>query len=353
MNKSVMTRFLVFFSLLVLPVFVFAGGGQSAGETKPASGSKTLSAYFAWGDDELPYYVAAFERDTGITINYVRLSAGEMIARTIAEKANPRVSLLIGGGTENFITAANEGLLEPYNSPELADIPKEYYDPQGFWVPVGVVTLDFAVNTEWFEKQKLPYPQTWDDLTNPVYKGMIAMAHPTTSGVSSNILTSIIQWKGEEEGWKYFQALNQNIPHYVKASSSTPSAVALGEAAIGLTNESDTVKFQLQGYPIKAVIPNPTFLDVNAAAIVKGGPASERENARIFIDWLLSTKGQESFIEANSYRVPLNAKAKASEGLTPVSKITVKQIDRAKSGAQRTALIKEFGERIDNASNLK
>jgi hypothetical protein len=39
--------------------------------------------------------------------------------------------------------------------------------------------------------------------------------------------------------------------------------------------------------------------------------------------------------------------------LTPVSKITVKQIDRAKSGAQRTALIKEFGERIDNAGNLK
>lgn len=354
--------------LLVAAVFALTACGSTSSSTAAnnagtssttaaqangnASGSKTLSVYFAWGDDELPTYIEAFERDTGIKISYVRLSAGEMIARITAEKENPPVSLMIGGGTENYITAAQAGLLEPYESPELVNIPDEYKDPDNYWSPVGVVTLCFAVNTEWFEENNLEYPQTWDDLTNPVYKDMVAMAHPSTSGVSSNILTSIVQMRGEDAAWEYFTALDANIPHYAKASSSTPSSVALGEAAIGLTNQSDVVKYQVQGYPITSVVPAETFLDVNAVALVKNGPEDEVENAKIFIDWLLSVQGQESFIEADSYRMPLNVNAQASEGLTPLSEINVVQIDRDLAGKDRTRLIEEFITRIDDATEL-
>ena len=44
-----------------------------------ADGSKELTVYFAFTDDEIPTYVEAFKKDTGIQINYVRMSAGDII----------------------------------------------------------------------------------------------------------------------------------------------------------------------------------------------------------------------------------------------------------------------------------
>ena len=322
----------------------------SGSEVTPA---KELSAYIAWGDDEIPTYANAFEAATGIKLNYVRLSAGEMVARLMAEKENPQASVVVGGGSENYIAAAKEGLFTPYQSPELANIPQEYHEASGNWSPVCVSTLAMAVNTDWFRDNNVPYPESWDDILDPVFKGMILMAHPSTSGVSSNLLSSMAQWKGDDGAWEYFGKLKENIPYFSKASSSTPSGVSLGEAAIGVTVEGDALKYKVQGYPVDVVIPDPTFLDVNAVAIVSGISPEQEAAAKIFVDWILSVEGQETFIDSGSYRLPINSSAKASDGMTPLSDIHVEQIDRAESGARRTELIEAFSEKIEGTGNLK
>lgn len=330
---------------------VFAQGSQEA-EAKKDTGSKELSVYFAWTEDEIPTYVKEFEKDTGIHINYVRMSAGEMISRLISEKDNPQVSVVCGGGSESYITAANKGLFEPYKSSELANIPEMYWDKDNNWEPVCVAVLCFAVNRDWFQEHGYEYPKSWDDLLDPKYKDMIIMAHPSTSGVSSNVLTSLVQMKGEEEAFEYFKKLTEIVPYYAKSSSAAPSSVSLGEAAIGITVDSDTLKYQNQGYPIDFAFPEPTFVDVNAIALVKNGPAEEAENAKIFIDWMLSKRGQDCFATSGSSRMPLNVNANVSEGLVPLSEISVFNVDRAESGASRTALIQKFKDEVDNATAL-
>lgn len=65
----------------------------------------------------MAYYFNAFEEATGIKVNALRLSAGEMLTRVAAEKDNPQASLMFGGSTDNYIAASSQGLLEAYQSP--------------------------------------------------------------------------------------------------------------------------------------------------------------------------------------------------------------------------------------------
>ena len=57
-----------------------------------------------------------------ITVNFVRLSAGEALARLRSEKDNPQFDIWWGGPIDSFVAAANDGLLEPYDSPNLANL---------------------------------------------------------------------------------------------------------------------------------------------------------------------------------------------------------------------------------------
>lgn len=314
--------------------------------------SKELNMYAALTEDELPTYFSAFEAATGIHVNYVRLSAGEMISRLIAEKDNPQVSVIFGGGSENFITAQKEGLLMEYTPNGIENIPAEYVTST-YWTPFYLAILCFAVNNEWFEENNMEYPKTWEDLLDPAYKDMIIMAHPSTSGVSSNILTSMVQLKGEDEAFEYFKKFAEIVPYFAKASSSAPSSVALGEAAVGLTVDSDTLKYMNEGYDIDFVFPDPTFVDIGAVAIVANGPEDQVENAKAFIDWMISVDGQNQFITSGSTRMPLNVNADVSEGLKPLSSANVFLADREVAGANRTALIEKFIAEVDDATTLQ
>ena len=56
-----------------------SGGSNAAAEPAAPSGSKELTVYTAFPEAEVVYYFNEFEKETGIKVNYIRLSAGEML----------------------------------------------------------------------------------------------------------------------------------------------------------------------------------------------------------------------------------------------------------------------------------
>ena len=213
-----------------LSLLTGCGGGDDAstdeggGET---SGSNELTVYTAFPEAEVAYYFNAFEEATGIHVNSLRLSAGEMLTRVAAEKDNPQASLMFGGSTDNYIAASNQGLLEAYQSPELSNTPENYLDPDGVWNPIYVGAIAFACNKDWFADKGYDYPTSWDDLLDPKYQDMIIMAHPATSGTAYTVLATLIQLKGEDAVWDYLAELNKNMSQYTKSGSAAPNGVAL------------------------------------------------------------------------------------------------------------------------------
>ncbi len=132
-----------------------------------------------------------FEAKYGITVNYVRMSSGEALARIQAEKDNPTFDIWWGGPIDSFISAKKDGLLEAYDSPNYKNLRDQakFKDADNYWAGIYVGTLGFATNTDWLANNPgVEAPTSWDDLLKPEFKGQIMVAHPSTSGTSYTAL---------------------------------------------------------------------------------------------------------------------------------------------------------------------
>ena len=131
---------------------------DAAQAAPPPPAYDRLTIYSPLPEEELLLYCSAFRKDTGITVDCERLSAGEMIARVQAERENPAASVLLGGSADNYVQAQEAGLLKPYQSPEIVHVPEAYLDKSGVWNPIYVGVICFACNRDWFERKDLPLP---------------------------------------------------------------------------------------------------------------------------------------------------------------------------------------------------
>ena len=341
---------------MTLGMLTACGGGNSdtssEGDGGESSGSNELTVYTAFPEAEVAYYFNAFEEATGIKVNALRLSAGEMLTRVAAEKDNPQASLMFGGSTDNYIAASNQGLLEAYQSPELSNTPENYLDPDGVWNPIYVGAIAFACNKDWFADKGYDYPTSWDDLLDPKYQDMIIMAHP--SGTAYTVLATLIQLKGEDAVWDYLKELDKNMSQYTKSGSAAPNGVALGEAAIALTFSHDGLQPTTEGYPIELSFPTDgTGYEVGAMALIKGGPADEQENAKKFIDFMCSAEGQNLYAENNSFRVPTNSQATPAEGLVTLDSVAVIDYDAVWAAEHKDEFVAQFEANIASSENLE
>lgn len=96
-----------------------------------------------------------FEKDTGIKVNFVRMSGGETLSRIRAEKNNPQASVWYGGSADSFIMAKKEGLLEAYKSPNAEKIKPEFKDADGYWTGIYQGYLGFILDGRYFDEHKL------------------------------------------------------------------------------------------------------------------------------------------------------------------------------------------------------
>ncbi len=91
-----------------------------------------------------------------------------------------------------------------------------------------------VVNREALEKEKLPVPASYDDLLKPEYKNMISMPDPRSSGTGYIFLLNMVNERGEEAAFEYFDKLAENVLQFTSSGSGPMQAVTSGEANIGL-----------------------------------------------------------------------------------------------------------------------
>ena len=58
-----------------------------------------------------------FEKETGIKVNMIRKSTGEVLAQLNAERANPKTDVWFGGTGDPHLQAAEQDLTAPHVSP--------------------------------------------------------------------------------------------------------------------------------------------------------------------------------------------------------------------------------------------
>lgn len=92
----------------------------------------------------------------------------------------------------------------------------------------------FIINKSIMEKNNLPIPQTYEDLLNPQYEGLIAMPDPKSSGTGYFYYKNLVNVMGEEKALQYIDDLEKNIKQFTESGSGPIKLLKQGEIAIGL-----------------------------------------------------------------------------------------------------------------------
>jgi len=234
----------------------------------------TLVVYTALETDQLKAYQEGFNKvNPDIEITWVRDSTGVITTKLLAEKNNPKADVIWGLAATSMAIFDADGMLVPYAPAGLAKIAPQYRDSKNppAWVGMDVWGATICFNTVEAAKKNIPKPETWKDLTKPVYKGEIVMPHPASSGTGFLDVSAWLQLYGETEGWKFMDGLHQNIAQYMHSGSKPCADAASGEHVVGISFEYRANREKAQGKPVDLVFPKEGLgWDLEATAIHKG-----------------------------------------------------------------------------------
>jgi len=277
---------------LVLKTFTLAALAAFA---VGASAQKTqLLVYTALETDQLKAYQEGFNKaNPDIEIKWVRDSTGVITAKLLAEKANPQADAVMGVAASSLALLKKNDMLIAYAPINLEGIMSQYRDkanpPAWFGMDVWGATICF--NTVEAQKRGIPKPTTWQDLTKPIYKGQIVMPNPASSGTGYFDVTAWLKLFGDDNGkgggWKFMDALHENIAQYTHSGSKPCNMAAAGEYVIGISFEYRGNANKAKGAPIDLVFPKEGLgWDLESFAIHKG--TKKLAAAQKLADWASS-----------------------------------------------------------------
>lgn len=247
-----------------------------------------ITAYTSLEEDDAKVYLDAFAKVApDIKVNLLRLSTGDLGARMLAEKSNPRHDVIWGWAVTQMVDPRILEMLEPYRPKGIDNVKTEFKDPKDRWFATTGYFAAFCVNTEVLKAKNLPMPSSWQDLLNPAYKGQLIMPNPASSGTGYLQISSLLQMKGEEEGWKFLHALDKNMGQYIKSGSKPCKLTRVGEYAVGASFAFVGVKSIQKGYPIKLVIPSEgAGYEIEVSGLMN--TSKNKDDVKRFLDWLLT-----------------------------------------------------------------
>ena len=320
-----------------------------------AGAQKTeLNVYTALETDQLKAYTEGFNKVyPNIDIKWTRDSTGVITAKLLAEKANPVADLVVGVSASSMAVFGNEGMLQGYAPKGLDKLSSQYRDPANppLWVGMDVYGAAICFNTVEAAKLGLPKPETWQDLTKPIYKGRVVMPNPASSGTGYLDVTGWIQMWGEADAWKFMDALHQNIAQYTHSGSKPCRQAGAGEFPIGVSFEYRAVTTKKSGAPIDIIFPTEGLgWDLEASGIMK--TTKKLDAAKSLMDWLASQPAMELYSK-NFAVLAMPGVAKPLDFVPADYEKRLVKNDFAWSAKNRDKIIAEWMKRYDAKSEPK
>lgn len=233
--------------------------------------AEDINAYMGTSPDNNAKIAAFIKEKTGITVNQTFQSFGEIEARVKAEAPNFNADMIIGCGSPLAFMAKKNGWADPYISPAWKGAQDVYVDPQGSWYNIGNFSFVLVGNKDRLAKAGYSMPTSWKDLLDPKWKGEILMPSPLSSGTANMMRFSWLALYGDDEGWKFLEALDKNIAYYTRSGNAPTDLVGRGEFILGITSDENVKKRIDDGYPLIWSIPaEGTGYDGTFALILKG-----------------------------------------------------------------------------------
>ena len=331
--------------LLIALVAMTAIFAQAATEAQ-AGGSGELILYTTVSQAHYDIAIAKFnELYPNITVYYTYGGAGDCKARIQAEAANPQADAMFGGLQYADLEAYGQ-YFDTYVSKNDAKMQEGYHNTSGKLtfhdVQIPVMVVNDALEAELGIKVT-----GWASLLDPKLYGKVVMANPTSSSSAWNnlqcLLTDFGGWDSDA-AWDYIAKLMSNGLVVVSSSSVPGKSTLAGEYAVGLSYEPAIVKLLDAGTTGGHMVyweEGVTSVGF-ASAIIKG--AKNLENAKLFMDFLQSDAGQQSYLDAAARPATTTKLTGGSARMVDIDTINYKVADTEALAKNKQAICDKWNE---------
>ena len=211
------------------------------------------------------------------------------VTRKVIEEYSAGVYLVDAYELSSYglVVERDQGLLQPFASPELADYDASAIEPGHHWVSVRESYLGIGYNTQRINAEEAP--KTYADLLAPKWKGKMAVSGSlsTTANMVGGMVLSL--------GTDYVRKLGQqDIRVYELTGRALANLMISGEVPLSPTIYNSHVEAsRAQGAPIAWNVPGPVAVTDTSVALAPKAPHPHA--AMLLIDFLLSREGQAMY----------------------------------------------------------
>lgn len=273
-----------------------------------------------------------FEQETGIRVRLVpdteETKSTGLLNRLIAEQARPQADVFWSGDPVRAAILKSRNISEPYLSPQAADLPAVYRDPDDHWTGFSARARVLIYNTDLVSGRDRP--RSIMDLIDPRFSGRSCIANPLF-GTTSMHAAALFQALGPERAREFFERFIENGGTILSSNGEVRRRVAAGDFAIGITDTDDFNVAFLENQPVSAVYPDQdgmgTLIVPNAAVLVAGAP--NRDGGRQFIDFLLRPETEQALAESEAAQIPLRPAVEAPRQVRRLNEIRSMSVNYA------------------------
>lgn len=327
-------------ALLVSPVV--AGSAESPDQiaAKFYTGAKKEGKLVIYGLGEpflTPIRDSFRKRYTGIEIEAFDEPGRASRERVIAEQKTGRlIGDVIIAGPSNHQQLGEMGLLEPYQSSQLAFMIPELVPEGNLTSPLRASIFSVATNTKLVPAAD--EPKVWADLLQPKFKGKMASDDPRGTGGGAGLMASLELAFGTE----FLKKLATQDVFFGKDTGTILANMVRGEHVLFITASHDEIiAARKSGAPLKFLkLKDGIRAAGNYQSIVKNAP--HMNAAKLWVEWSTSEEGQQAF--AKTGQAAARKGIKAGE---PESDLNGLKLLPVMSSKQEAPLIKERSKRFE------
>jgi iron(III) transport system substrate-binding protein len=305
----------------------------------------TLTVYGAMGYDQ--HVAQAFTKATGIPVTLIHLSTGPLLARVQAEARNPQWDVLWLDGNQAMQIFASEKLLQCGWAPTVryTALGKQLVPPSHCWQPVGVTYAGVILYNP-KAIAEADWPTGWNDLAKPALRGKVGMNNPAISGPTYPLVAGLLQHLGDAPGKAYFERLKANGLRVFPTNSVTLRALQYGQIDAAVVQSSAAIGFLHEMPGLRIATPAPATVLPSDLAIGKHATGTLQQQARRFVQWVLSPAGQAAMQQgapdADSNYEPLLDGTAALPSLKQLGSVQPLVLDPAVWGPKEPQVIDWF-----------
>ncbi|MGH7824375.1 MAG: extracellular solute-binding protein [Candidatus Binatia bacterium] len=265
----------------------------------------SLVVYTVWDVDHVRMLLAAFsKRFPGITTKYWQATRSELTTRVLTEFQGNQSSVDVILAEEFALQTA--GAISPYQTVQQDAL--IIHDPVAPVVSLQIQAL--AYNTKKLKTNELP--KSWEDVTNPKYKGMVALDDPLRGGPLSAMLAGLKdEWKDDARWTKFIGGLKALNVAVHKSTSAMFRLLIAGEYALAIPALlHDVIHEKEKGTPVDIVKGAFPVISPQQAKIY--AKALHPNCGKLFAEWLITPEGQSALDTVGRSSARKGFKAKTS-----------------------------------------